>query len=266
LRRVSRPSDPEYTALEAAVDADLRNGRIWHEGETSASHFAALSEYKLSGSVPPPEAVRELEDLLESGEPHERPFQQLVERHPQLLAPLVFGHHGAFVIPQQRLGAEWVTDFLVLGLNSHGPQWVAVELEAPRHALRNADGTFTTPVRHGIQQIQDWREWLTSNVAYAQTQLHLHSITNRVPGLVVVGRDDPSGVRRTAASQAAEQQEVLVHSWDWFLRQARQTHDGPRARIGDFPEPNPSLRPLLDFSNQAFESEFDLDDWSDELT
>lgn len=263
LERVSRAGDANYDAVVAEIDAMLRNGRRWFDGYTSARNFAPLAEFELRSNVSPPEAIRELEDLLESGERAEAPFQALIERYPQMLVSLVFGHHRAFVIPQQRLGAEHVTDFLVLGLNSHGPQWIAVELEGPRHSTVNSNGTLSTPARHAVQQIQDWREWLTANVAYAQTQLNLHSITDRVPGLVVIGRDDPAADRQVSRRQVSEQQGIEVHSWDWFLRQVRQASAAPtsdRVRIGDFPTPSPSLRPLVDIADEESATSEDLED------
>lgn len=255
LRMVSRPGEVEHDANVLAIDAALRNSRPWFASLPALSRFDQLEAYRLQSNFPSDEAIRELEDLLESGETDERPFQALIESSPQLLAPLVFGNWAAYVIPQQRLGAEYVTDFLVLGINSLGPQWLAVELEAPRHRLLNNDGTLTTAVRHGVQQIQDWREWLTTNVAYAQTELGLHSITNQVPGLVVIGRADPSTGRQPSRTQVQEQQDVLVHSWDWLLRQYQQTRAEPRVRprIGKFPEPNPSLRPRCEQEDEAGE-------------
>lgn len=109
-------------------------------------------------------------------------------------------------------------DFLVLGFNSLGPQWLAVELEAPRHALLTKDGALRSEVHHAIKQIQEWREWLTQNVAYAQEQLGLYGITNRVKGLVLIGRSDVSYEREPARSQVLEDSNIEIHSWDWLCR------------------------------------------------
>lgn len=87
------------------------------------------------------------------------------------------GGWKTFVIPKQKLGAEHVTDFLVLGINSAGPQWVTVEIEASRHRIVIKDGSLSRPTRHAIKQIQDWRNWLTSNVAYAHMELALYGLT-----------------------------------------------------------------------------------------
>jgi hypothetical protein len=225
LRIVSRKGHEGYDAVVQEVDAVLRNGRSNYS--SNFARFTELEEFCLPSSGLAPEAVRELEELLESGEPGEAAFQRLIERHPALLALTVSGGWSTYVIPQARLGAEHVTDFLVLGINSVGPQWLTIEIEAPRHKLLNKDGTLTKEVRHAIKQIEDWREWLTLQVAYAQggsraarTGLALYGITNRAPGLVIIGRDDPSSERQSARSQSSEGARIDIHSWDWLLRQA----------------------------------------------
>jgi hypothetical protein len=109
----------------------------------------------------------------------------------------------------------------VLGINSLGPQWLLVEIEAARHGIVNKNGTLSGPTRHAIKQIQDWGEWLTTNVAYAHNELNLHGLTNRAPGLVIIGRDEPTTQRRAARARSQESAQISIHSWDWVLRSAR---------------------------------------------
>jgi hypothetical protein len=132
----------------------------------------------------------------------------------------VIGASGTYVIPKQRLGAEHVPDFLVLGINSLGPQWLLVEIEAARHRMVNKDGTLAGPTRHAVKQIHDWSEWLTANVAYAHNELDLHGLTNRTPGLVIIGRDEPTMQRQASRARSQEGEQIAIHSWDWVLRSA----------------------------------------------
>lgn len=213
----------DYEVHAKEVDAAIRNSKTQYS--PSSPKLDRLKSYRVTSRVPSVDAIRELEDLLESGEPNEAPFQKLVERHMELLALLVTGNWITYVLPQQRLGAEYVTDFLVLGVNSLGPQWVAVELEAPRHEILTQAGDLRAAVQHAVTQIQDWRDWLTDNVSYAQSELGLHGITNKVQGLVIIGREDPQNDRQPARSRVSEQQNIQIHSWDWLLRQAKQVAD-----------------------------------------
>lgn len=220
LSVVERVGGAKYAALVASVESALINGARYDA--TMASKLVSLEAYKLPNRVPSSEAIRGLEELLESGERKEEPFQSLLTKFPALLGACVSGGWDTYVIPKQRLGAEHVTDFLVLGLNSVGPQWLAVELEAPRHKILTQGGSLSGATRHAIQQIQDWREWLTKHIAYAHSELNLHGLTNRVPGLVVIGRDNPSAERQASRAQSAEDSRIDVHSWDWILRTSQR--------------------------------------------
>lgn len=219
LRAVARAGTPGHPEAVATVEAALMNSSI--SASANFAKFAALEKYALDSHVPAPEAVRALEELLDSGEKNEAAFQTLLTSYPELLASTVMGGWKTYVIPKPRLGAEYVPDFLVLGINSIGPQWVAVEIEAARHGIVNRDGTISTPTRHALKQISDWREWLSVHVAYAQNEHGLYGLTSNAPGLIVIGRDVPSANRQAARAQSEEHAGIKIHSWDWLLRHAQ---------------------------------------------
>ncbi|MGH3598730.1 MAG: hypothetical protein ACRDQH_00385 [Pseudonocardiaceae bacterium] len=267
LEVVERVADPGYTAAVQEIDANLRNRAIY---TTNFAKLEELKPYALPTHVPSPEAVRALEELLESGVTDEEPFQTLITRYPALLASTVVGGWKTYVIPKKRLGAEYVPDFLVLGINSVGPQWVTVEIEAPRHEILIKDGSLAGATRHGVKQVQDWREWLTQNVAYAQGELHLYGLTNQAPGLVIIGRDDPKAERDAARAQSAAGPRIAIHSWGWLLRHARNLSDSA-VHVSEFARENAvggegaggdpgdtAQRDILDFIDDV--SEMDLED------
>ncbi len=206
---------PAVKALtDSVIDATVSSS-------TNFRNFAQLAKYELKSHVPAPEAIRALEELLESGEVREEPLQRVLTRYPALLASTVVGGWATYVIPKPRLGSEYVPDFLVLGINSVGPQWTTIEIEGARHKILTKKGKLAAQTRHAIDQIQDWREWLTTNVAYVQMQAGFHGLTSRAPGLVVIGRDDPTAERQASRAQSDEAARIAVHSWDWLLRGAR---------------------------------------------
>ncbi|UXN33355.1 DUF4263 domain-containing protein [Glutamicibacter sp. M10] len=247
LRLVAREGAHENHAdLTIEILNHIRNSKIDYD-----PNFALLdkiAKYRLDRLRPDGLALQELEDILEGGDGSEGPLQRLVERHPQLLANTVIGHSGTYVIPQKSLGCEFRADFVVLGINSTGPEWVLLEIEASKHNLHNRDDTLTGAVRHAVGQIQDWREWLTKNVSYEQQQLSLQGLTNRAPGLVIIGRAEPIMERDGARSQAREQQQsISIHSWDWILRQGQQLANGtfPTAVYADGVSLERSIEELL---------------------
>ncbi|MCU1530099.1 MAG: hypothetical protein JWP75_3862 [Frondihabitans sp.] len=268
LVSVARVGSSEHAEAVQQVDASLRNSANY--AGASFGNFLPLAEYALDGYTPAPEAIRALEELLESGERLEQPFQDLLERYPARLASVVIGYWKTYVIPQPRLGAEHVPDFLVLVFNSLGPHWVTVEIEAARHKIVNQSGRLSGPSNHAVAQIQDWREWLTHNIAYAQTEHHLHGLTNRAPGLVIIGRDNPSSQRQAARAQSEEDARIVVHSWDWLLRNAQARAQNPLSpsqfALANLPKQanSESLHPTpVDTPGGVFDDDFkvlDIDD------
>lgn len=225
LESFARMGTPGHAEAVAKVEAALINAKSY--GSTNSGKLAGLEPYLLEKRIPSPEAIRALEELLESGERHESPFQSLLTTYPELLSSTVAGGWQTYVIPQKRLGSEYVPDFLVLGINSVGPQWVAVEIEAARHEIVNKQNRrLSTPTRHAVDQINDWREWLTDHIAYAQSQLGLYGLTNNSPGLVIIGRDSPTDQRQASRAQSEENAGIAIHSWDWLLRHARSLATG----------------------------------------
>lgn len=242
LTIVERVGSPQYHAVAQAVKNHQLNSRV--AITTDMTKFKALEPWMVKSRVPSPEAVRSLEDLLETGEEAEGPFQKLIEAHPSLMSSIVMGNWYTYVIPQVPLGTDLVPDFLVLGINSAGPQWVLVEIEAPRHSITKAPKepkkgrnpaapTLSAPTAHAVQQIRDWREWLTSNVAFAHEQLGLRDLNNRAPGLVIIGRADPVTERQPGRARVDEDERITIHSWDWLLRAAHALSDDP-VRVSDF--------------------------------
>lgn len=257
LTVVARLGSQEYEAAAAIVEASVRNATT--SRSTNFANFRDLDPYRLDQHTPSPEAIRELEDLLESGERREEPFQQLLTRNPAFLAMTVVGGWRTYVIPKARLGSEHVTDFLVLGINSVGPQWVTVELEAPRHRILTRAGRLSGATRHAIDQIQDWREWLTLHISYAQTGLGLHGITNRSPGLVIIGRDDPVADPQPARLNSGYQSRIDVHSWDWLLRHVRDvgSHRPAEFAYDNLREQSPALRAVASMGTTEAPWSFD---------
>lgn len=106
--------------------------------------------------------------------PDEKPLQQHLTAHPMLLVQFCRGGHGRWVIPQKRLGAEFVPDFVIADRDSGGIRWTLVELQSPvPRRTRSADSLFLANGRpceqldEGVRQIRRWRTWIKENLDYA---------------------------------------------------------------------------------------------------
>lgn len=159
--------------------------------------------------------------LNEAKSEHE--IQSYLEKNPMLLVQHLSGGHGRYVIPQKRLGAEYVTDFVIGEWHSFGYDWQAVELESPTHKMFNRNGDPSYRLNHAIRQIHDWRAWLTRNQNYAarlqsEGGLGLTDITPEIHGLIFIGRrrdiDTSTNDRRR---QMVNSLKIKIHSYDFLL-------------------------------------------------
>lgn len=152
-------------------------------------------------------------------------MQAYLAGHPELLIQHLGGGHGRWVIPQKRLGAEYVPDFVIGERNSSGRHWTAVELESPQRPMFNKAGDPSRYLWHAIRQIVDWRVWLEHNRDYAARDpcddgLGLEDISPGLPGLIIIGRRQDLPARRQAFRRGLERQlNVHIHSFDWLLQQ-----------------------------------------------
>ncbi|MFC9777163.1 Shedu anti-phage system protein SduA domain-containing protein [Paenibacillus chitinolyticus] len=71
-----------------------------------------------------------------------------------------FGHHDAFIFPELKLGTTLQVDFLIIGKNSGGYEFIFVELEARYGRITMVDGELGDAFRKGIKQVKDWDDWL----------------------------------------------------------------------------------------------------------
>ncbi|UOU98534.1 DUF4263 domain-containing protein [Chryseobacterium daecheongense] len=80
-----------------------------------------------------------------------------------ILQNFQFGHHNTFLFKEFPLFPNYVTDYLLIGKNSHGYHFVFIELENVFGNITINSGDFGTTIRNGLKQIQDWDFWLESN-------------------------------------------------------------------------------------------------------
>lgn len=158
----------------------------------------------------------------------EQDLQAFLEANPHLLILHLRGGHGRWVIPQKRLGSEYVTDFVIGDKDSIGYHWTAVELESPTANAFTKSGNDSAHLSHARRQIEDWRMWLRSNGDYArrprsENGLNLQEISEALPGLIIIGRRDERTTPQTNMRRRAwkEHYNIEVHTYDWLMDNAR---------------------------------------------
>jgi len=195
----------------ASIDEHLRNQPM---GEFFVRHHSINAAQ-----------VRRFEECLTAAS-DEKPLQSFFEENPTLLIQHLRAS-GRFVIPQKRLGAEFVPDFVVGEHHSFGYDWHLIELESPRIPLFTKGGDPRAQLTHAIRQIHDWRAWLQRNQNYAsrtrsESGLGLIDITSNVPGLIIMGRrsllNSSTNDRRR---QMIADLNIQIHTYDYILERAR---------------------------------------------
>jgi len=207
-------------------EAETRRAHLTRDtGPPSARRLATLAEYRVDALAPAGEAVR-LESILEDAE-DERPLQQLLTDAPEILASLVRGSYGRFVMPLPRLGSQYIPDFAIAAADSAGIHWTVVELESPRAEASTLKGRPAHKLRQAIDQVTDWRDWLERNVDYARRArdeegLGLTDIRADADALILIGRAQEYHFKFNRYRHRLErEQRTLIHTYSWLVETLR---------------------------------------------
>jgi len=174
-----------------------------------------------------PPDVDSFEEKLNAAE-DERDMQSYLEEHPLMLIQHLGGGHGRWVIPHQKLGVQFVTDFVIAEKSSIGFEWVAVELESPTVQLFTKKGDPSAALTHAIRQVSDWRAWLKKNQNYAarsrsESGLGLTDIDSDLPSLIIIGRESSlNPATKELRRQLGGDLKIKIHTYDWLVRMRRE--------------------------------------------
>ena len=92
-----------------------------------------------------------------------------------------FGHHEAYIVPEQALGSEYRVDYMLLGKNSLGYHFVFVEFEDVNVDFKlKTSNSESEPVRKGLTQIRDWQRWIDKNKGYFGDSCGIPEIVNSI--------------------------------------------------------------------------------------
>lgn len=80
-----------------------------------------------------------------------------------ILEEYSFGNHGRFLFKEFPLPPNYVADYLIVGKNSGGYEFILIEFEDPLKNITIADGGFGSTLRKGLSQLEDWDEWIDNN-------------------------------------------------------------------------------------------------------
>ena len=193
--------------------------------------FKELAEFSVVWDEISDQEAAELRAVIDSSS-DERPIQDFLRDNPKFLVQALAGGHDRFQIAKQKLGSEFVPDFVVAEAHSFGLDWYLVEIESPKAELFRKDGEPRTIIHHAIGQIRDWRTWLASNRDYARRArrdhgLGLAGIESQAPGLILIGRRTEFSEKFNEFRRATRSENgIVIHTYDWLLEVADSNRSG----------------------------------------
>jgi len=175
--------DPDLASNVSRAVLDFKLtvlGMILHSGGAVLSAIRETSASPEKTVELLAQKVSQFRDLLTT-HTREEDIQSFLKENPFFLKP------ASEVIPKQKLGEDFVTDFVLLNILDQGPSYTLVEIEKASHKVLTKDKLLAEPVNRAMKQTRDWDVWLEKNKAYIQGKLRGFETPQY---LVVIGRSN----------------------------------------------------------------------------
>jgi len=128
------------------------------------------------------EKHQEFEEILNNGDTTERDILNYINHRDAffIIASILiyqnYGHHDAYIFPEFSIGdGKYYADYLLIGKNSGGYEFMYVELEAPNARTTIRKGYDGVNQRQGLIQIEDWKMEIESNYAEIAKEFLKHT-------------------------------------------------------------------------------------------
>lgn len=190
------------------------NSQLLKESLTKSFHelqaaYGVLNNLKL--------AIGELYEILQLEKANEKYLQDCLSQN-----PILFGAEYCRVIPQHRLGSEFVVDY---ALEKVSGVIDVVEIESSVHKLYTKKGDPSSGLIHAEQQVLDWLNWIETESSYARR--NLPGLQQPV-GYVIIGRSISLTDRdrcRLNRRNATYRGSIVILTYDDLLERAKNLLD-----------------------------------------
>ena len=149
---------------------------IWHRRSLFPNNYLHLLEYK---KLDFDDEADQYHVVIYKAK-NEQEIQQYIKQNRKWFIPgsifldYNFGHHDAYLFPEQKLGNEYAVDYMLLGKNSDGYSIVLVEFEiSDTPYCRSTANIESESVKEGLAQIKDWQRWMLKNQDYFMRNIGL---------------------------------------------------------------------------------------------
>lgn len=159
--------DSPHNTHHLKVIRPIQNKVLRHHLSLFPNNYLDIVELK--GNVMLNKKIEEFQTLLDSNKVNEQAILSFIknERAYFIIASILkshfrFGHHDTYLFPEFQLGSSYKADYLLVGKNSGGWEFLFVELESPTKNITLKNGELGEAFRKGMCQIDDWVSWLES--------------------------------------------------------------------------------------------------------
>lgn len=172
-------------------------------------------------------------ELINRPETNERSVLNFINHKPAfyLIASLLrrtnFGHHEAYVMPEFMIsGGDYKADYLLIGSNSGGYEFLFVELESPNKKSTLQSGHDALSTRSGLNQIDDWKTAIVADFSLLEREFEKYTNkklpdefhrcdTTRYHYAVISGRrEDYNDVSYTERRRKAQERDIEIYHYD----------------------------------------------------
>lgn len=108
--------------------------------------------------------INDFEELLNNAT-REEEIQKFLKENTILIQPCTKK------IPKQKLGEDFITDFVLVNTLDQGYKYTFVEIEKSDMPILTKNNEFRSEFKHAEQQTIDWDIWLQENAAYIKGKL-----------------------------------------------------------------------------------------------
>lgn len=161
---------------------------VRHYQSLFPNNHIELFDWKNSGKMD--DLINEFEALVHNEDTIEQNILHFINHRPahfiigSLLSYKDFGHHEAYIFPEFRIAnGKYRADYLVIGKNSGGYEFLFIELEAPNSRTTLKSGYSGQATRSGVNQIYDWQREIVAK--YNSFTSELKKMSNKPDSLPV---------------------------------------------------------------------------------
>lgn len=176
-----KPTNTELEEYEKVLEEETKGhviGKVnlYHKYPEAVRHHMSLFpnnhidlfDWKISGGMN--ELTDQFKNIVYDEDSNERAILNFINHKPaqyiigSLLSYKDFGHHETYIFPEFSIGGgRYYADYLIVGKNSGGYEFLFVELESPNKSSTIKKGYESLSTRSGLNQIFDWKFEIESN-------------------------------------------------------------------------------------------------------